>query len=53
MLTARRSRVVEKDLPVAVEDIQNETYRDRVVKSGYVRYRQLNCCLTGMYGVLP
>ncbi|CAN0003734.1 unnamed protein product, partial [Ectocarpus sp. 4 AP-2014] len=27
-------RVVEKDLPVAVEDIENETYRKHVVKSG-------------------
>ena len=29
------NRIMEKDLPVAVEDIENETYRDHVVKSGY------------------
>eukprot|EP00752_Nemacystus_decipiens_P009421 g8424.t1 len=27
-------RIMEKDLPVAVEDIENETYRNHVVKSG-------------------
>lgn len=26
---------MEKDLPVAVEDIENDVYRNRVVKSGY------------------
>lgn len=26
---------MEKELPVAVEDIENETYRNHVVKSGY------------------
>lgn len=29
---------MEKDLPVAVEDIENETYRNHVVKSGYVLF---------------
>lgn len=28
------SRVLEKDLPVAVEDIEDEFYRNHVVKSG-------------------
>lgn len=41
--SVRRNRIIEKDLPVAVEDIENETYRNHVVKSGYVRScQQLN-----------
>lgn len=28
------ARVMEKDLPVALDDIENETYRNHVVKTG-------------------